>query len=115
MIVLPQKYFSDVRKTRRERLTPEKMVAGWANVNDVRRARKKAGLTAYCTPLEVAKDEPTSKRCAVYARCNDCQDEDGTDPGWLWAIGNCEVLDRPLYRHRPYQHKVGESPAGMCP
>ncbi len=97
MSVLPQEYFSDVRNTRRERLTPEKMVAGCANVNDVRRARKKAGLTAYCTPLEVAKDE------------------DVTDPGWLCAIGNCEVLDRPLYRHRPYQHKVGESPAGMCP
>ena len=51
---------------------------------------------------------------AVYARCNDCQGEDGTDPGWLWAIGICEVSDCPLYPRRPYQHKVGQSLAGMC-
>ena len=103
----------DVENERREHLTPEGKARGRAKSNDVRRARKNAGLSAYRTPLEVARDKPTSKRDAIYAKCYECQGGEGADPGWQWAIGNCEVTDCPLHPHRSYRRKQGQPPEGV--
>ena len=61
-------------------------------------------------PLEILANKPNSMRAAINAKCYDCI---GPDPGWKWAVGNCESTDCPLHRFRPYQKKVGQPPEGV--
>ena len=103
---------SDVQNTRREPLSPESRVRGRVKAKATREGRIAAGKSAFRTPLEVAQDNPTSKRYAINAKCYDCQGGIGADPGWQWAIGNCAIADCPLYPHRPYQRKQGQPPEG---
>ena len=53
-------------------------------------------------PIEKAKRKPMSLRLAVNAKCWECQGG-SSDPHPRWRIGNCEVVDCPLYPKRPYQ------------
>ena len=103
---------SDVENERPENLSAPVQAKGRMRANAARKSRIEAGLPAYRTPIEVARDKPTSKRNAIYAKCYECQGG-GADPGWQWAIGNCEITECPLHSHRSYQRKEGQPPEGV--
>lgn len=103
---------SDVKNARRKNLSHEGKARGRVNAVLARKARVKAGLPAYRSPTELAREKPNSRRLAIYAMCYECQGG-GADPGWRWAIGNCGIKDCPLHPHRSHRHKQGESPEGV--
>ena len=50
-------------------------------------------------PIEKAKQNPTSLRFAINAKCFDCNGFER--PG----VRDCDIYDCPLHRHRPWQTK----------
>ena len=65
-------------------------------------ARIASGLSAYRNPLEKSKENSSSLRCAINAKCFDCIGQDA-DPDWRGSIKNCVCNDCPLYAVRPYR------------
>ncbi len=58
-------------------------------------------------PINKAKENPKSLRCAINGKCAECINWDGNpDPRWL--IGNCNITDCPLWPVRDYQHRMGD-------
>jgi hypothetical protein len=53
-------------------------------------------------PIEKAQLNPTSLRCAINAKCFDCQGADA-DVGVRKRIGDCPSQTCPLFPVRPYQ------------
>ena len=62
------------------------------------------GLKKIKTPIENAKDKPTSLRLAINAKCFDCIGC-GFDPKPAEAIRSCEIEDCSLWLVRPYRNK----------
>jgi hypothetical protein len=48
-------------------------------------------------PIEKSKQNPTSLRFAINARCFDCSGFERLE------VTNCEFVNCPLHRHRPWQ------------
>ena len=65
------------------------------------------------TPGERLSQKPTSRKLAMEAMCWDCQGGEHADPGWKWAIGNCNCTTCPLHGFRPYQKKAGTPGEGV--
>ena len=68
--------------------------------------RLSKGLSAVADPMERARNNPTSFRHAITAKCWDCQGGNA-DPHPRWRIGNCTMPDCPLWNLRPYQKYYG--------
>ncbi len=79
---------------------------GRAAAAEARARRKAEGLPATRTPVEAANQAPGSLRLAIRAMCWECEGRD-EDPHVKWRIGNCQITDCPLWRHRPYQKQAG--------
>ena len=56
-------------------------------------------------PLEKLRQNPTSLRAAINAKCWDCVGMD-SDPAPKWRIGNCHMSDCGLFAVRPYQDNL---------
>ena len=83
------------------------------NVLAEKRAR---GEIETFNPIEKAKKNVRSMRCAINGMCYDCQggsESCAPDPGWKWAIGNCTMLACPLHNFRPYQNKACKPGEGV--
>lgn len=69
---------------------------------EMRAARKAAGLRATRTPIEAAQDNPKSLRKAITAKCYECMGG-GQERGWKQLIRDCTSPKCPLWPVRPYQ------------
>lgn len=69
------------------------------------KARIAQGLPAYRNPIEKAKENPESLRCAINAKCFECVGMDG-DVNFRDTIRTCTSFNCPLYPVRPYQPKT---------
>lgn len=68
------------------------------------------GLPARRNPIEKAKDNPNSLRCAINAKCYECVGMDD-DPNYRQTIRTCTGYSCPLFDHRPFQRTSHESEA----
>lgn len=68
------------------------------------RSRLERGQVKHKDPLEKAKEQPTSLRRAITAKCYDCIGRNA-DPDWRGSIRNCLCTDCPLYVVRPFKVK----------
>ena len=68
-------------------------------------ARLAKGPYKLKSPLERARENPTSKALAIAAKCYDCSGA-GADPGVYEEIRNCVVTLCPLWPVRPFQKKA---------
>jgi len=69
-------------------------------------------MTKKKDPIQKALENPKSMRCAINAKCWDCNGCDA-DPAPRWRIANCPMTDCPLYPQRPFQ-KLYETPMPKC-
>ena len=87
-----------------------------AKAQKAKQERIARGLSAYRTPYEILADKPNSMRAAINAKCYECQGGDPDcppDPGWQWAVGNCESYTCPLHSFRRYLKKLGTPGEGV--
>jgi len=64
-----------------------------------------SGLPAYRSPIEKSKENPSSLRCAINAKCYECVGMD-QDPNFRESIRNCTGYSCPLYVVRPFSRSV---------
>lgn len=78
-------------------------ISALEKAHQVMAERKAAGIkTVILTPIEKAKRNPKSLRCAINGKCWDCIGA-GADPNPRGAIRECAILDCTLWPVRPYQ------------
>ena len=88
------------------RQNENRLKAAQAKLREMRAAGEQV---KHLNPIEKAQGNPNSLRCAINAKCFDCQGRD-YDPCVEWRIGNCEISDCPLFPVRPHQHLEGTPP-----